>query len=207
MNNIMFSELLYLYADKYVGEASLLQNKEELPNGKKLNVVKLGNLLVETAFAYLYSNNHVDLTLATKKVLGIFPKKVVIATKKSDGQNLTSLEKSLYDLSNDLDVHTMLYRLIGSECTVPWSVITGLVKDSMVNKNIFTKEEIVKKIIVTYKVYKYHVNLASNLDYSAELNNLNTKMAEFSEKDFYPSLVKAIDSGIRAQVERSDSSD
>lgn len=205
--NINYSELLYLYSDKYVPEASFLQNKEELPNGKKLNIVKLGNLEAEVAFAYLYFNGHIDLKLESKKMLGFIPKKVVVSTKKSDGSNLTSLEKLIFSLSDSLDVHSILYRLIGDECSVPWAVVTGVVKESLVNKGFLTKEEITKKIIVSFVSYKYHINTSKNIDFKNEITEMNSKIKEFSKLDFYKLLVKSIDSGINAQKEKPDNSD
>jgi hypothetical protein len=206
-NNLTYSELTYLNADKYVPEASLLQNKEELPTQKKVNISKLGNLLSEVAFAYLYFNGHIELKLETKKVLGLFPKKIVISSKKSDGAGLTSLEKSVFSLSDNLEASTLLYRLIGEESTVPWAVITGIVKGSLVNKEFLTKEEITKKVIISYVTFKYHLNPSKNVVLTDNITEMNNKMKEFSQKDFYKQLVKSIDSGIRAQIERSDSSD
>ena len=205
--NLNYSELLYLNADKYVPEASFLQNKEELPSGKKLGVVKLGNLEAEVAFAYLYFNGHIDLELTSKKILGFIPKKVVTSTKKSDGANLTSLEKLIFNLSDSLDVHSILYRLIGEECSVPWAVITGVVKDSLVNKEFLTKEEITKKIIVSFVIYKYHLNASKTIDFNNEISEMNIKLKEFSQKDFYKLLVNSIDSGINSQKEKPDTSD
>lgn len=202
-----YSELLYLYADKYVPEASFLQNKEELPSGRKLNIVKLGNLLAEAAFTYLYFKGLIDLELTSKKVLGFIPKKVVVSTKKSDGAGLTSLEMSIFGLSDGLDVSTILYRLVGEECSVPWSVITGVVKGSLVNKEFLIKEEITKKVVVSFVTYKYHLNTSKNMDFSDEISEMNNKLKEFSQKDFYKLLVKSIDSGISAQKEKPDSSD
>jgi hypothetical protein len=202
-----YSELVYLNAEKYVPEASFLQNKEELPGGKKVSIVKLGNLEAEAAFAYLYFNGHINLEFQTKKFLGIFPKKVVVATKKSDGANLTSLEKSIFSLSNGTDVTSILYCVIGEECSVPWAVVTRVVKESLVAKGFLTKEEITKKIIVSYTSYKYHLNPSKNSDFSGAVSEMNGKMKEFSGKDFYSHLVKSINSGINAQKEKPDNND
>lgn len=199
-----YSELLYVHAEKYVPEASFLQHKEELPDGKKVNIIKLGNLAAEAAFAYLYFNGHIDLEFKTKKRFGIFPKKVVVSNKKSDGAGLTSLEKSLFDLSDGADVSNILYRTIGEECSVPWSVITGIVKKSLVNKEFLIKEEITKKIIVSYVTYKYHLNPSRNIDFNNEIAEMNGKLKEFSKKDFCKLLVKSINSGISAQKEKPD---
>jgi hypothetical protein len=207
IQKLNFSELLYLYADKYVPEASFLQNKEELPNGKKLHVVKLGNLAAEVAFAYLYFNGHVDLKLETKKVLGIIPKKVVMSTKKSSGESLSSLEKHIFDLSDNLQVSSILYRLIGEECSVPWAVVVRIVKESLVTKEFLIKEEITKKILVSYTTYKYHSNPKKSTDLSKEVFEMNAKLKEFSQKDFYKVLVKSINSGINSQKEKPDTSD
>jgi hypothetical protein len=205
--NLNYSELLYLNSDKYVPEGGFLQNKEELPSGKKLSIVKLGNLEAEVAFAYLYFNNHIDLKIENKKMLGFIPKKVVISTKKSDGANLTSLENKVFNLSDNLDVHSILYRLIGDECAVPWAVVTGVVKDSLVNKEYLTKEEITKKIIISFVTYKYHLNPSKNSDFKEQLSEMNNKMKEFSKLDFYKLLVKSIESGINAQKEKPDNDD
>jgi hypothetical protein len=202
-----YSELLYLCADNYVPEAAFLQNKEELPNGKKLNIVKLGNMEAEAAFAYLYFNGRINLELSSKKILGLIPKKFIVSTKKSDGSGLTSLEKSIFDLSDGSDVSSVLYRLIGGECSVPWSVVTGVVKESLVNKEFLTKEEITKKIIVSFTTYKYHLNTAKNADFKDEISEMSSKLKEFSQKDFYKVLVKSIDSGISAQKEKPHNSD
>jgi len=200
-----YSELVYLHAEKYVPEASFLQHKEELPGGKKVNITKLGNLAAEAAFAYLYFNGHIDLEFKTKKRFGIFPKKVVVSNRKSDGANLTSLEKTIFGLSDGADVSNILYRTIGEECSVPWSVITGIVKNSLVNKEFLTKETITKKVIVSYVTYKYHLNSSKNINLSNEIAEMNDRLKEFSKKDFYKLLVKSINSGISAQKEKPDS--
>jgi hypothetical protein len=202
-----YSEMLYLHADKYVPEASFLQNKEELPSGKKLNIVKLGNLATEAAFAYLYFNGFINLELKSKKILGLIPKKVVVSTKKSDGTSLTSLEKSVFYWSDGFDVSTILYRLIGQECSVPWSVITGIVKESLVTKGFLIKEQITKKILVSFTTYTYQLNVSKNIELKNEISEMNNKMKEFSQKDFYKLLVKSIDSGISSQKEKPDDSD
>lgn len=205
--DLNYSELLYLNAEKYAPEASLLQNKEELPNGKKLNVTKLGNLLAESAFAHLYFNGYIDLKLENKKFLGLIPAKKAVASQKSSGENLTSLEKRIYDLSNSLDAHMILYKVIGDECSVPWAVITQIVKDSLVSKGYLIKEEVRKKIIVEFVNYKYHLNSEKVVDLNNALSQYNEKMKEFAKTDFYKELVKEINSGIKAQVEVPDSDD
>ena len=203
-----YSELLYLNADKYVPTAGFLQNKEELPDGKKLNVVKLGNLEAEVAFAYLYFNGHVNLEIQNRKILGFIPKKVVVSTKKSKGEGLTSLEKSIFDLSDGkIDVSTILYRLIGDECSVPWSVVVGVAKESLVKKEFLLKESIIKKVIVSFTVYKYHLNSKKSYDFKDEVEEMNNNLKEFSKKDFYKLLVKSIDSGIASQKEKPDNDD
>ncbi|MFA6017081.1 MAG: hypothetical protein WC744_03270 [Patescibacteria group bacterium] len=203
-----YSELLYLHADKYVPAPGFLQNSEELPSGKKLSVVKLGNLEAEVAFAYLYFNGHINIEIQNKKIFGFIPKKVVVSTKKSKGTDLTSLEKSIFDLSDGkIDISTILYRLIGDECSVPWSVVVGVTKKSLVDKEFLIEEKITKKIIVNYYVYKYHLNPKRDYDFKDEIRELDEKLKEFSQKDFYKQLVKDIDSGINSQKEKPDTSD
>lgn len=203
-----YSELFYLNADKYVPSAGFLQNKEELPDGKKLNVVKLGNLEAEAAFAYLYFNGHINLEFKTKKILGFIPKKVIVSTKKSTGAGLTSLEKIIFDLSNgEADVSNILYRLIGDECSVPWSVVVAVAKKSLVEKEYLIEEKITKKVIVNFYVYKYHLNPKKSYDFKEEVAEMNEKMKEFSRLDFYKLLVQSINSGINSQKEKPDSDD
>jgi len=203
-----YSELLYLNADKYVPSAGFLQNKEELPDGgKKLNVVKLGNLEAEAAFAYLYFNEHINIEIQNKKIFRFIPKKVVVATKKSKGTGLTSLEKSIFDLSDGAGVSNILYRLIGEECSVPWSVVISVAKKSLVEKEYLIEEKITKKVIVNYYVYKYHLNPKKNIDFKNEVAEMNEKLKEFSKKDFYKLLVKSINSGITSQKEKPDNND
>jgi len=201
---LTYSELLYLFAERYAPEAALLQNKEELPNGKKLNVTRLGNLLAEAAFAHLYYKEQINLEYEAKKLLGFIPKKVVVATRKIEGTESASLEGKILALANGLDIHSILYKLIGEECTVPWSVITGIVKESLTAKGFLIKEEISKKIIVKFVTYKYHVNPAKTYAFETEIGKMNSQMKEFAKLDFYKDLVRAIDSGIRAQIEQPD---
>lgn len=202
-----YSELLYLHADKYVSSPGFLQNSEELPNGKKLSVVKLGNLEAEAAFAYLYFNDHIDLEIKTKKILGFIPKKTLISTKKSNGLDLTSLEKSIFDLSDGTEIFTILYRLIGEECAIPWAVVVRVAKKSLVSKEFLIEEKITKKIIISYIVYKYHLNPKKSIDFKNEVAEMDEKLKEFSQKDFYKQLVKSIDSGIASQREKPDNDD
>ncbi len=200
-----YSEVLYLNAEKYAPEASLLQNKEELPNGKKLNIVKLGNMEAEAAFAYLYFSGAVGLELSSKKILGFIPKKVVVVTKKSDGAGLSGLEKAIFDRADGLDTHTILRQIIGEECPVPWATIINIVKESLVKKEFLNKEEITKKVIVSFVTYKYHLNESININLKEDLAELNEKLKEFSKLDFYDALVKSISAAILSQKEQPDS--
>lgn len=200
-----YSELVYLHAEKYVSDGSFLQNKEELPNGKKVYIVKLGDLASEAAFAYLYFNGYVDLQIENRKTLGIFSKQVVVPSKKSDGAGLTSLEKTFFDLSDGkTDVSNILYRAIGDECPVPWGVITGIIKESLVSKEYLTRETITKKILVTFTTYKYHLNPSINDDLKDPVEAMDKKLKEFSKNGFYKILVKEIDAGISLQKETPD---
>jgi hypothetical protein len=76
-----YSELVYLNAEKYVPEASFLQNKEELPGGKKVSIVKLGNLEAEAAFAYLYFNGTLIWNSKQKNSSAYFLKKLLSLPK------------------------------------------------------------------------------------------------------------------------------
>jgi len=105
------------------------------------------------------------------------------------------------------DVSSILYKLVGDPCTVPWSVVVDVAKQSLVNKEILLKEEITKKVVVSYTTYKYHLNPVKNMDLGNKVLEMDNKMKEFSQKDFYKLLVKSINSGINAQVEKSDTSD
>jgi len=205
--DLTYSEILYLFAQNYVPEGSMLQSKEETPNGKKLNMVKLGDLIAEAAFANLFINGYIELKLESKKFLGLIPKKVVISNKKSSGEGLSSLEKSIFELSDGAEASNILYRIIGDECSVPWSVIVNIVKESLVSKGFLTKEEIKKKIIVSFVSYKYHLNPGATDNLEKEVQSLNEKLKEFSRQDFYKSLVSSIHSGINAQKEKPDTSD
>ncbi len=202
---INYSELVYLYADKYIQQGSFLQNKEELPNGNKVNIVKLGNKLVEAAFAYLYLNGYIDLQIETKKILGLFPKKVVTSKSKLSGEELSSIESSLLGLSDGTDIFTIIYKFIGAECAVPWAVPVDFVKESLVQKQILIKEKITKKVIVSFVTYKYHINNSVDQDYKDEVAEMDNKSKEFASKDFYKLLVKSIESGINSRKEIPDS--
>lgn len=206
-NSVNYSELLYLHADKYVPAPGFLQNSEELPSGKKLSVVKLGNLEVEVAFAYLYFNGHINIEIQNKKIFGFIPKTIIVSTKKSKGEGLTSLEKLIFDLSDGVEPSTILYRLIGEEYAVPWSVVVGVAKKSLVKKEFLIEEKITKKIIISYVVYKYHLNSKKNYDFKEEVSEMDINLKEFSKKDFYKQLVKGINSGIDSQREKPDTSE
>lgn len=202
--NLSFSELTYLNAEKFVDQGGFLQNKEELPGGRKVNISKLGNLLLENAFAFLYTKGYVDLRLDSKKVLGIFPQKIVLASKKSAAPEEFILEKDLFSLSDNVNVYLLVYRLIGDDMTVPWSAITYRVKESLVKKGILVKEEIIKKIIVEFKSYKYHLSSQFTGGLNAEMDNMERILADFRRNDFYTTLIKAIESGMKARVEKPD---
>lgn len=191
-------------ADKYVSEAGFLKNKEELPNGIKVDIVRLGNLLSEAAFAYLFTNKHIDLKTSTKKLLGVIPKKVVLASRTSDGSGLAGLEKALFDLSDNVDVYTVMNKFIGQERPVPWYAVSEFTKESLVNSGYLIKEEISKKIIVTFKTYKYHLNPEKSYDIPDPVSSMNEKLKEFSRQEFYNLLVKSIDAGINSQKEKAD---
>ncbi|MFA6982020.1 MAG: hypothetical protein WC243_03300 [Patescibacteria group bacterium] len=210
MNNseLNFSEVMYMYAERFVSEAGLLQNKEELPNRNKVSVSKLGNLLSEASFAYLFKNNFIELRIEKTKTLGFIPVTKVISSKKSiHPENLTSIESRIFDLSDDLDTHSIMYRLIGDECAVPWGVITQIVKSSLVNKGILNEEKIVKKILVEFITYRYHLNQEKGSLPETKYEELKSYLEEFSKNDFHKLLIKSINSGISAQIERPDNDD
>ena len=75
------------------------------------------------------------------------------------------------------------------------------------NKEFLIEEKITKKIIVSYIVYKYHLNAKKNVDFKDEIVEMDEKLKEFSKKDFYKQLIKGIDSGIASQKEKPDTSE
>ena len=84
----MYSDTVYLFGEKFAPEGKMLDFKEELLNGAKVNQKTLTQMAVFAAFAYLYKTGLIDLFIHEGKVL-------FVKTKTAKAKKLKDPSKPL----------------------------------------------------------------------------------------------------------------
>ncbi len=209
--NLTYSEIMYLFADKFISQRAKLANMEKHPTGEKIPVKPLGNLMATVALVFLKEKGYISLSIKDVKNLFIFPGKDVFATKLKEATSdspdaLSGIElKLLNNIGDDYKVRSAVYYLLSNDETLPWGHIIHISKRSLVEKGYLnTTEE--KKLLRT--VTKYSINSEKAAAAEALIPVVNKALADFSETgEVYKLSLRAIEGGIASRQEHEDSSD
>ena len=204
---LTYSEIVYLFADKFVSERSMLVNYDAHPTGGKISVKPLSHKMVTAALAYLVEKGYVSLLVKEVKKLIFLSGKEVFGKKIKDaGPDITGIEKVLFDnFKNETEVRKAVYYLLSDDESSPWGQIVQISKKSLAEKGFLLLEKERKHLFATKK-YLYDENKIKEIAPLYEETEKN--LARFSAKaDIYNLVENAVKKGIAARREQSSSDD
>jgi hypothetical protein len=204
MVDLTYSEIIYLFADKYVSKRSKLVNFDTHPTGEKITAEPLARKVVLAALVYLHENKFISLSIKEEKKLFIFSGKELYINKTGEQKNLSGIEKKLIEnIDGETKVWRAVYYLLGDDEVSPWGHFVNIAKQSLVEKGILsvTKE---KKI---FSFPKYSFN-KDREQFKKEYEQAVNAVKKFSQNNELNSLAtKAIDKGIGLRREYQSSDD
>lgn len=202
-NNLTYSEVVYLFADKFITDRSRLVNYDSHPTGEKISIKPLSHLMVTAALAYLVEKGYVSLSIKEVKKLIFLSGKEIFGKKIKDaGPDITGIEKVLLDnFNNETEVRKAVYYLLNSDESSPWGQIVKISKNSLVQKGFLYVEKERKNIFAAKK----HLFAEKNIKEITGLKETVEKsLAEFTaKKDVYKMVETAVKNGIAARRETS----
>jgi hypothetical protein len=146
----MYSNTLYLFAEKYIPEAKMLDWKEELPSGAKVNQKKLGELSLVAALVYLREKGFIELDLQERKILFVKTRELVVKHCKEDDGSLNGLESVIHQIVKDeMKLDTVIWNILPREVMNPWSDIISITKQALTEKGILGIEPNGKILFIT----------------------------------------------------------
>jgi len=192
----MFSDAVYLFGTTFSSAPSRFDNKEELPDGTKVNQIKLAEQAVLAAFAYLYNKKLIDFVLEERKVLFRKTKVKTAEVKKlqSSAPDTSGLEAVIFthiqDNSNIIGIINGLFRKVSN----PWALVLQIVKKNLLDRGILKQVEKGKVLFITT-----HKNVV-NEDISKEeqqVTELKKTLEELQSKgELYKIILSDIARGI-----------
>jgi hypothetical protein len=207
MNNLTYSEVVYLFADKFISERSRFVNYDLHPTEEKISVKPLSHLMVTAALAYLVEKGYISLSIKeVKKLIFLSGKEVFGKKLKEAGPDITGIEKVLLDnFKNETEVHKAVYYLLDDDESSPWGQVIYISKNSLVQKGfLFIEKE--RKNIFSAKRYLFG---EKNIKEIAPLHEVVEKnLAQFyAKKDIYKLIENAVKNGIASRRAQSSSDD
>lgn len=198
----MYSDIVYLYGDKFSPEAKLLDFKEELPNGKKVNQKTLAKQEVFAALCSLYADKYIDLYVEEGKIL-FFKTKTAKAKKLATASKATGLEKALAEqIGDNTSIRDAVRSVIRYDCDNPWGVILKFVKKQLLDDGYLKQVEKGKILFVTT-----HKNVANGEPKDAEkrFNEYSATIADIKTKgELFKKLHEGIEVGISSREEKPE---
>jgi len=209
MNNNMltYSEVVYLFGDKFLSERSSFVNKDIHPSGEKISIKPFSKMMVIAAFLYLEEKGYICLLTKEVKKMLFFSGKDVFATKKrQDTRELSGIEKALLNnIGDETKIRDAVYNLLRENETSPWGIIINISKKSLVEKG-FLNEEVKRKFIVVSK--KYYFNEKKIKEVESLYERVRELIGKFSLKvDTYKLVESGVLKGMATRVEHSSSDD
>lgn len=206
-NNLTYSEVVYLLADKFILDRSRLLNYDSHPTGEKISIKPLSHLMVTAALAYLVEKGYISLSIKeVKKLIFLSGKEVFGKSLKDAGSDLNGIEKILFDnFKKETSVRTAVYYLLNDDESSPWGQMVQISKNSLVQKGFLYVEKERKNIFAA----KRHLFGEKNINEATSLKETVEKsLAEFSAKaDIYKLVENAVKNGIAARRAQSSSDD
>jgi len=199
----MFSDAVYLFGTTFSSAPSRFDNKEELPDGTKVEQLKLAVQAVLAAFAYLYNKKLIDFVLEERERKVLFRKtkvKAAIVKKlQSSAPDTSGLEAVIFTLirGDNSTIYGLTRGLFRSDVSNPWGDVLTIVKKNLVDRGILKQVEKGKVLFITR--YKNVVNE----DFSKEekqVTELKKTLEELQSKgELYIIILSEIASGISSR--------
>lgn len=205
--NLTYSEIVYLYADKFVSDRASLVNYDSHPSGAKIPAGKLAEVMVTAAVVYLSEKGLVELAVKDVKKLLLFSGKDIFVKKiKDGGEEVTGIESGFLNyLKEETKLSKAVYWLLNEDESSPWGQIIYLSKKSLADKKVLQLEK-KSKSIFSAKKYLYDPKVLS--EYQADFEKIRKAIAEFSkQKEVFNLVSSAVKSGMNARKEQSSSDD
>lgn len=205
--NLTYSEIVYLFADKFVSDRAGLVNYDSHPSGVKIPVGKLAEVMVTAAVVYLSEKGLIELAVKDVKKLLLFSGKDIFVKKiKDDDKEVTGIEFGFLNyLKEETKLSKAVYWLLNEDESSPWGQIIWLSKNSLTNKKVLNLEEKAKSIF-SAKKYLYDPKILT--EYSTDFEKVQKALTEFSKQKEVSNLVSsAVKSGMNARKEQSSSDD
>lgn len=206
-NNLTYSEIIYLFADKSIKERSKFVNYDNHPTDEKISAKPLSYKMVLGALTYLVDKGYISISVKDIKKLLIFPGKDVFGKKlKEAGSDISGIEKVLLNnFKNETEVHKAVYYLLDDDATSPWGQMILISKNSLVEKGyLFIEKE--RKNIFSAKRYLFVEKDLAKITSEYELVEKN--ISQFSTKvDANKMIEKAIKNGISSRIEHASNDD
>jgi len=207
MVNLTYSEIVYLFGDKFVSERGGLVSYDSHPSGVKIPVGKLAQVMVTAAVVYLSEKGLVELSVKEAKKLFVFSGKDIFVKKiKDGGSEVTGIESGLLNyIKEETKLSKAVYWLLSDDESSPWGQIIYLSKNSLAQKKVLQLEEKAKGIFSTVK-YLYDPKVLSQ--YNVDFEKVQKALAEFFKQTEVSKLVfSAVKSGMAARRAQSSSDD
>ncbi len=196
----MFSDAVYLFGTTFSSAPSRFDNKEELPDGTKVEQLKLAVQAVLAAFAYLYNKKLIDFVLEERERKVLFRKtkvKAAIVKKlQSSAPDTSGLEAVIFTLirGDNSTIYGLTRGLFRSDVSNPWGAVLQIVKKNLLDRGILKQVEKGKVLFIT--TYKNVVNE----DFSKEekqVTELKKTLEELQSKgELYKIILSDIARGI-----------
>ena len=204
----MFSDAVYLFGTTFSSAPSRFDNKEELPDGTKVEQLKLAVQAVLAAFAYLYNKKLIDFVLEERERKVLFRKtkvKAAIVKKlQSSAPDTSGLEAVIFTLirGDNSTIYGLTRGLFRSDVSNPWGAVLQIVKKNLLDKGILKQVEKGKVLFIT--TYKNVVNE----DFSKEekqVTELKKTLEELQSKgELYKIILSDIARGIYSLKKSQD---
>jgi hypothetical protein len=194
-NSSMFSDAVYLFGTTFSSAPSRFDNKEELPDGTKVNRNKLAEQAVLAAFAHLYNNKLIDIVLGERKVLFRKTKTAEVKKFQSSAPDTSGLEAVIFILVQDnSNIYGLTRGLFRSNVSDPWAGVLAIVKKDLQNRGILKQVEKGKVLFIT--TYKNVVNEDISKE-EKQVTELKKTLEELQSKgELYKIILSDIASGI-----------
>lgn len=204
--NITYSELVYLLADKLVSERARLFNVDSHFSQEKIATKPLSQLIVTAALAQLVNDGYLKLEVKDVKKLLFFPGKAVFGSRlKKELTQSGSIEYKLWEnFFKEIKVADGVYNLLSEDVASPWSAIVTLVKESLVTKGLLTKQK--GKTIFSLATYALVTNRVN--EWQDKLSSIQTEIEKiYVNAEMKKLIITAVDKGVASRKEQPEGSD
>ncbi len=133
----MFSDAVYLFGETFSSAPSLLDFKEELPDGTVVKQKKLAEQAVLAAFAYLYNKKLIDIVLEEGKVLFLKTKTAKVKKLQSSAPDTSGLEAVIFThIQDNSSIYGITRGLLRSDVSNPWGDVLQIVRKNLLDRGI-----------------------------------------------------------------------